>query len=496
MAMDYLAHITKGRTVVERLEAYIESAPQMLRFLTERTRAEFVAMDKYPDYYPDAPGGRPGGRTLEAKPYNALKLGAEEFARLRPSHPQETVLGKYAITAAEAHKLVSGSWMVAAVRMLAYHTDFRARRLGKRDCRLALGNALIGRLRHSLLDQGVPLLLEHTVKALIEQSGRVAGVVAKRADGTETRIAARKAVILAAGGFPRNKTLRAAHLPNPTDTEWSAASPQNTGDAIAMAQALGAGVDLMEDAWWTPVTRVPGKSYCWILVVEKSMPGSIMVDGAGRRFVNESAPYIDIVNGIYDAHHDDPADGASAVPTWLIFDATYRAKYPCGPLPPGKFRPDEKLRREFREEFLNREDSLPALAKRIGVDAEGLVATVERFNTMAQAGKDTDFGRGESLYDRYYSDLKVTPNSCLAPLTKPPYYAIAVYPGDLGTKGGLTTSPDGEVLREDGSVVIGLYATGNCSASVMGNTYPGAGGTIGPAMTFGYRAVLHATRAG
>lgn len=497
-ALDYLAHITKGRTDVDRIEAYVESAPKMIEFLTEHTRADFVAMDKYPDYYPEAPGGRPGGRTLEAKPYNGHKLGPTEFARLRPSHPQETVLGKYAITAAEAHALVAGSWVVAAKRMAVYHLDFKARRLGRRDSRLCLGNALMGRLRHSLLDRDVPVLLEHAVKALIEQGGRVAGVVAKNgSDDTESRIGARKAVILAAGGFPRSKTLRERHLPQPTDTDWSAASPQNTGDAIAMAQALGAGVDLMDDAWWTPVTRVPGKSYCWILVVEKSMPGSVMVNSAGQRFVNESAPYIDIVNGIYDAHRagEDagPDGGASAVPTWLIFDATYRAKYPCGPLPPAKFRSDEKLKKKFREDFLNRADSLQALAERIGVDPGGLTATIDHFNDLARSGDDTDFGRGQSLYDRYYSDPKVTPNPCLAPITTPPFYAIAVYPGDLGTKGGLATSADGQVLREsDGSAIEGLYAVGNCSASVMGNTYPGAGGTIGPAMTFGYRAILHA----
>lgn len=494
-AMEYLTHITAGRTAPERLQAYVDSAPQMIRFLTERTRAEFVAMAKYPDYYPEAPGGRPGGRTLEAKPYNGLKLGEKEFARLRPSHPQETVLGRYAITAAEAHALVAGSWSVAARRMAAYHLDFRARRLGRRDSRLCLGNALIGRLRHSLLDRDVPLLLGHAVTELVEEGGRVVGVVAEAGpERTPVRIAARKAVILAAGGFPRSRAMRERHLPLPTDPDWSAANPANTGDAISMAQALGAGVDLMEDAWWTPVTRVPGKEYCWILVVEKSMPGCVMVNSAGQRFVNESAPYVDIVNGIYAAHHADPDTGAKAVPAWLIFDATYRAKYPCGPLPPGRFRPDEKLKSKFSEDFLNRADSLPALAERVGVDPVGLTATVDRFNDLARAGKDSDFGRGDSLYDRYYSDPKVTPNPCLAPLTTPPFYAIAVYPGDLGTKGGLTTSTDAQVLSaSDASPIPGLYAVGNCSASMMGHTYPGAGGTIGPAMTFGYRAALHAT---
>jgi len=489
-AVDYLTHITGGRTAPDRIRAYVDSAPAMIRFLVERTRAAFVAMAKYPDYYPEAPGGRPGARTLEAKPYSGHKLGAEEFARLRPSHPQETVLGKYAITAAEAHALVAGAWSVAARRMVAYHLDRRARRRGRRDSRLTLGNALVGRLRHSLLDRDVPVLLEHGVTSLVEEAGRVTGVVITAPEGEPLRVAARKGVVLAAGGFARDPDLRAAHLPSPTDADWSAASPGNRGDAIGMAQALGAAVELMDDAWWTPVTEVPGKPYCWILVVEKSMPGSLMVDGAGRRFVNESAPYVDIVKGMY-ATHDAPAP---AVPTWLVFDATYRHRYPCGPLPPGRFRSDDKLPRKFREGFLRRSDTLTGLAEDIGVDPEGLTATVDRFNRMAEAGRDEDFGRGDSLYDRYYSDPAVRPNPCLAPLVRAPFYAVAVYPGDLGTKGGLVTDLDGRVLREGGDAIEGLYAAGNCSASVMGPTYPGAGGTIGPAMTFAYRAALHATQ--
>ncbi|HMJ15492.1 MAG TPA: FAD-binding protein, partial [Polyangiaceae bacterium] len=195
------------------------------------------------------------------------------------------------------------------------------------------------------------------------------------------------------------------------------------------------------------------------------------------------------VNGIYAANRPDNP----SIPAYLVFDARYRRSYPMGPLGPSKLQPDSAIAGRLKKSgFLKKASSLGGLAEKIGVDAHGLEQTVQRFNELARSGRDTDFGRGESLYDRYYSDRKITPNSCLAPIEAAPFYAIEVYPGDLGTKGGLVTDAQGSVLDERGSAIAGLYATGNCSASVMGNSYPGAGGTIGPAMTFGYLAAQHA----
>lgn len=490
-ALAYLSACVDGRTPADRLETYIDQAPAMVEWLTRKTRARFVPLSLYPDYYPEKPGGRPGARSIEPAVMSARHLGPE-FPNLRRSHPQQYMLGRMAMTAREAHVLISGglkSWLLIFKIMLAYFLNIPARVKSRRDSRLTLGNALCGRLRWSLLDRSVPIWLSTSAKELIVEDGRVVGLVVER-EGETKRLQARKGVLLAAGGFARNKSMREAHQRAPISDQWSAANPSNEGDAITMGQAVGAATDLLEEAWWTPVTLLPGKSYSWILVIEKSMPHSILVDEKGRRFTNESAPYIDVVNGMYGDHNG----GEVCVPAWLIFDARYRKKYPCGPLPPGKVQPDNKISRKLREGFLNRGKTLEELAGKIGVDAAGLQATVERFNANALKGEDPDFGRGESLYDKYYADPSVKPNPALGTLEEGPFYAIQVWPGDLGTKGGLVTDDHGRVVSTEGEPIPGLYAIGNATASIMGHTYPGAGGTIGPAMTHGWLAAQHIAR--
>ena len=481
-AYQYLKTIVGSSVDDQRIKTYLESAPQMIQWLEEHTEMEFTPLTLYPDYYPEEKGGMKGGRSLEPNPYSGRKLG-DHFQLLRPSHPQEMVLGKIAITAAEAHDLVSGNMLIAAKRLLAYQLDIPARRRSRRDNRLTLGNALIGRLRRSMLDRDIPLWLNAPLSELITENNSVVGAQVQK-EGSAQQVRVKRGVVLAAGGFARNKNMREQYQKGPTSDQWTSSNPHNTGEVIQMGQQLGAAVELMDDAWWTPVTLVPGKAFSWILVVEKSMPGAILVNQSGQRFTNEGAPYINVVNGIYDSHHNK----SPSVPSYLVFDARYRKNYPCGPLPPAKWQPDHRLPKKFRHDFMNRASSIIELAEKIGVDANGLQSTIDRVNGFAQTGEDLDFQRGESLYDRYYSDPKIKPNPCLAPIQEPPFYAIAVYPGDLGTKGGLCTNHQGQVLREDGSLINGLFAIGNCSSSVMGNTYPGAGGTIGPAMTFGFRA--------
>ena len=225
-----------------------------------------------------------------------------------------------------------------------------------------------------------------------------------------------------------------------------------------------------------------------MLVIEKSLPGSILVNKAGDRFVNEAAPYIDVVNTMYAK--DSPEK--PCVPAYLVFDATFRKKYPCGPILQASQQPDWSLPRSLREGYFKKADTLEDLALQLGIDAETLRESVEKFNGYARTGEDLDFHRGETVFDRYYGDENVVPNPCLAPIEKPPFYALEAYPGELGTKGGLQTDTSARVLKESGEVIPGLYAIGNCSASVMGHTYPGAGSTLGPATTFGYIAARHA----
>jgi 3-oxosteroid 1-dehydrogenase len=254
---------------------------------------------------------------------------------------------------------------------------------------------------------------------------------------------------------------------------------------------IGAAVDLMDDAWWGPTTVVPGEARARMLVIEKSLPGSILVNKRGERYVNEALPYVDVVNAMYAHNQPD----APSVPSYLVFDATYRYKYPCGPFLQGSVQPDWSLPKRLKQEYLKKADTIEGLAALLGLDAASLRATIAKFNESARAGKDPDFQRGDTVFDRYYGDATVTPNPCLAPIEKPPFYGIEAFPGELGTKGGLQTNASAQVLTENGSVIAGLYAIGNCSASVMGRTYPGPGSTLGPATTFGYIAARHAAGA-
>jgi 3-oxosteroid 1-dehydrogenase len=488
--LEYVRKVAGERGDDPKVRAYVEHGPQMTRYLETKTAVKLSPCAKYSDYYPEYAGGKPGARTIEPVPFSARKLGvhAQELRR----SGQGLVLGRMGVTAVEAHTMVQfslWSYLLLAWLFLRYWLDIRARLLGKADNRLTLGTALVARLRKSMLDRDIPLWLNTRALELIREDGRVIGVRAERA-GKPVTIIARAGVLLASGGFERNLEMRQRYQQAPITASWTAGNPHNVGDGIRMGEAVGGSLDLMEEAWWTPVTMLPN-DYAWLLVVEKSMPGSIIVNKAGRRFTNEAAPYGDVVHGIYAANTAD----APTVPSYLVFDARYRRSYPVGPLGPSKLQPDSAVGRRLRREFLHKGATLAELAERIGVDADGLAQTVERFNAQARVGKDDDFGRGESSYDRYYSDAKIQPNSSLAPLTEAPFYAIAVYPGDLGTKGGLRTDAHARVLTRDDTVIDGLYATGNCSAAVMGTSYPGAGGTIGPAMAFGYLAAAHAAAA-
>ncbi|MNP02714.1 3-oxosteroid 1-dehydrogenase [compost metagenome] len=378
-------------------------------------------------------------------------------------------------------------WFGLSLRILwRYWSDLGGRLRSRRDRFLTLGNALIAALRSSLQDRGVPLWLEAPLQSLIEVDGRVTGVVLQH-QGRTLRVKARRGVVIAAGGFERNQAMRSQHHPQPSQAQWSATPPFNSGDGIRAGQELGAATALMEHSWWAPTTYVQGEEKQRALFVERTLPGCVMVDSAGQRFVNEAAPYTDIVYAMYA--HNAKGQGTS-VPCWMVFDAEFRRKYPCGALLPGYAQPDSRVPEHLRS-YYQKADSIEALAAKIGVDGPGLARTLERFNRNAALGQDPDFHKGESLFDRYYGDPHVQPNPCLAPLLKAPFYAVQVDAGDIGTKGGLLTDVHARVLREDGEPIAGLYAIGNSAASMMGATYPGAGSTIGPAMTFGFLAAEH-----
>jgi 3-oxosteroid 1-dehydrogenase len=295
-------------------------------------------------------------------------------------------------------------------------------------------------------------------------------------DGKPLKIQAKKGVLLAAGGFERNLELREKYQPKPTSIQWTEGCDSNTGDTIAMGEKAGASFDLMDDAWWSPSLIDPVTRTTRIIIYEKNLPGSIIIDSRGKRFMNEAAPYNDAGKAIYRAYSPE----AKTIPAYLIFDGVYRKKYPCGPMMPGRSMPDFMLPKGLEGVFFQKDKTVKGLAEKIGIDPARLVETIRRFNEYARSGKDLDFRRGETMQDCYYSVKATGPNPSLAPLEKPPFYAIKIYPGDLGTKGGVRTDHYARVLTKKDEVIGGL------------TTYPGAGGTIGPAMVFGFLAAEHA----
>lgn len=489
-AIAYIRAVTHGEIDDGRIEAYVEHGREMVEYLENHSRVRFEAQPRYADYYPEVEGGKPGYRSMDPQPFDAAELG-EEFLRMRAPSPGTLMMGRMAMTMKEAQVLLcrGPGWLRLTLRVMwRYWKDREGRRLSRRDRFLTLGNALIGALRCSLQDRGKSLWLNCALEELLLVGDRVGGARVNR-NGQVLNVKARYGVIIAAGGFERNQAMREQYLPQPSRANWSATPPNNTGDGIRAGQAIGARTALMEHSWWAPTTHVRGEEKQRALFVERTLPGCVMVNAAGERFVNEAAPYTDIVYAMYANNRE----GAASVPCWMVFDAEFRRKYPCGALLPGYAQRDWQLPEHLRDYF-HKAPSLEELATKIGVDGGGLLRTVQRFNGMAVQGVDEDFHKGDSLFDRYYGDPNVQPNPCLAPLLKGPFYAVRIDAGDIGTKGGLLTDVHARVLHEDGEPINGLYAIGNSAASMMGRTYPGAGSTIGPAMTFGYLAANHIKR--
>ncbi len=486
-AYDYLKGLIGDSVSDARIAAYAERSSEMLEFMMQHSHVHYSALPNYMDYYEHVPGYKSGGRSMDNAPINLRKLGSDAKT-IRLGHYDG--LMPFNVTVEEGQRLQemdTGAYWLGLRLLSRLLLDIPARLKRQRDNRLTLGPALVARLRLSLQDRSIPLWLDSPVQTLIQDNGRVIGALVQHKGKTQ-RIHARRGVLLATGGFSHNAAMRQKYQQAPIGKDWTAAAPGATGDAITIGERIGAALGFMDCAWWSPTYSIPDGRVL-ALIAGKSNPGSIMVNRHGKRFANEAQPYEDLVKEQYASE----ARGEQAIPCYLVFDAAYRQKYAVGHIKPGKVERDNTLDPEnFDTGLLTKANSLKELADALGINPDALENTVTQFNLHARNGEDPDFGRGSTLHDRYYADKSVSPNPSLGPLETAPYYALRCDPGDLDTKGGLLCDEQARVMHHNGSVIEGLYAAGNASAAAMGNTYPGAGATIGSAMTFAYIAAQHA----
>lgn len=467
-ALTYLMSLSHGMIDAEMAAAYIDTGPEMMRFLEERTPVRFYTIPDFPDYHPEFPGGKPqGGRTLECPPFPYGELGEwRDRVGTSPYYPDftitigETTLGQSVPTPASP-----------AVKEKRRKNDERG-----------MGLALVGRLLRGCLDRRIEPRTGCRATQLLMENGAVTGVRIEGRDGP-FEVRARN-VILATGGFEWNPDLIRAFIRGPLTHPVSIQT--NTGDGLKMAMRVGAMLGNMREAWWMPVIEVPTEAISMgrqLLTYERTMPGSLMVNRQGKRFTNEAANY----NAFGAAFHEQDVSRFeyANLPCWLLFNQSFYVKWPFVGGLSDRFGSDVRP-----PAWITSADTLAQLAARLGIDAAGLDATVARFNANASAGKDPDFRRGESANDLWWGDpaFRGDRRATLGPLGEGPYYAVEVKSGALGTKGGPQTDTDARVLDVDGQPIPGLYAAGNVMASPMGMTYGGAGGTLGPGMVFAYRA--------
>ena len=471
-AIAYITRLCDGRSDVHTIAAFVDTAPAMLDFVEEVTPLKFMLLPHYTDYYAEFPGGKSGGRSLDSGLFNTNELG-----------PWKDRLRKSPIFQAAPMSVTEFFEWNAALEPMNIPFDVVMKRVS--DGHVGYGAALVGGLLRAGLDRGIKPLLAIRAQELVVEGGRVVGVLASHENGTRL-LRARSGLVLASGGFEWNKDLCAQFLGGVLT--HPASPPSNEGDSLRMLMAVGAELGNMSEAWWCPSVAVPGEQYDGVPLYRgeftmRPLPHTIIVNRSGERFVNEAQNYNDLTKAFF---RFDPTYERPNLPAWLVFDSNYAEKYPVLTSMPGSAPP----------QWIARGATWAELAGPLGIDAEGLGASVARFNSLAADGRDPYFGRGSTLYDRVYGDPRHQPNPCLGSLDKPPFFALPIHPGALGTKGGARVDSHARVLRPNGAPVRGLYAAGNAMAAFCGAGYPGAGATIAAAMTFGFIAGRHAAKYG
>lgn len=463
----YLDSLAPGSLDPDTLWSFMQNGPEMLRYLADKTPVRLHAFADFPDYQPYAPGAKPdGGRSLDNAAFSFARLGKWAL-RVNPSKMAYPLRGS----------------LMEATRGLLNEETLAEREAG--DYR-GLGQALVGSLFMAVLDRNIPVEFEKRARRLIKDGPRVIGVIAEDANGKDFRVRARRGVVIATGGFEWNETLVKAFVRGPLTGPVSV--PENEGDGLLMAIEAGAQLANMQNAYWMqstleykPQHRAAKPNYL-LGSDERARPGAILVNSKGKRFVNEAANY----NAVGKALHafDAGTHTYANLPYWLIIDQRYKEKYHTFNSPPGAPAPS----------FMTQADTLTGLAEKVGIDPDGLTMQVERFNAMVANGHDDEFNRGDNTYDNFYmwGDMEFDPPfRTLGVIDRAPFYAVKMEAGALGTAGGPKTNADAQVIDWQGNPIPGLYAAGNAMAAVLGDIYGGAGGTLGPGMTFGYIAGKH-----
>ena len=467
-----------GATLARR-RTYVTEAPRMIEFLVSQgvklTRASY-----WPDYYDELPGGSVPGRTVVAELFDANELGAWK-SKLRPNF----LLLPGMLEEVMKLQTIKLSWktkfLAAKIALRAIGAKLTGRQW------VTAGAALQGRMLQAALKNGVDIRTGSAVRELIVEDGAVKGVVTVR-DGQPWRVGARLGVLINAGGFSHNQAMRAKYQPG-SQTRWSMAIRTDLGEMIEEMVRHGAAIAQMEEFVGNQQTIPPGAEDSELKPSAQSMtakPHAILVDQSGVRYMNEGGSYMAYCKAMFERHKSVPA-----VPSWAILDSRYLRRYMLAGTMPGSKKPQ----RWYDEGYLRKGGTIEELAAQLKMQPETLRATVDRFNGFVAKGKDEDFGRGARAYDRWLGDPYHKPAGTLGSISEGPFYAVPVVPGDVGTFGGVVTDEFARVLRQDGSVIPGLYATGISTASVMGRVYPGAGCSIGPSFTFGYIAAKHAAGA-
>jgi succinate dehydrogenase/fumarate reductase flavoprotein subunit len=486
-AVQYLSNTVPEPANAGLRAAFLARGPEAVTYLEANTQVRLQPVKAYPDYYPERLGATPGGRVLEPVVFDGTRLGAQ-FARLRAPLPEFTLFGGMMVNRLDIpHLRRVGKSLRATLRATRLVSKYVWQRLrGPRGTTLHLGNALAAQLYASLLVRQVEILFSADVEDLSMQGDRVGGVIIRH--GARDRlIAARRGVVLATGGFSHDATLRKRFFP-PAAGFISAAHMSATGDGLRLATATGAALttDATSPAYWVPASlfRRPDGSRGVFphTVTDRAKPGVIAVNAAGRRFVNEALSYHEFVLAMLR-----DGDGEPDRPFYLICDRPFLWSYGLG-----RIRPFARsVRRYLASGELIEAPDVAQLAVKIGIKPSTLSATVASYNSDAKEGRDPEFGRGSTIYQRHLGDISHKPNPCVAPILRGPFFAMRIYPADLGTAIGMKVDAQARVLREDGTPVAGLYACGNDMGSIMNGNCPGPGVTLGPTLTFGYIAGRH-----